>query len=113
MRCCFCAAERDGVAHTASTSWRVCIDIERRCSIADFGTPATCQQGSRRFVPPVLPREPGTVLPGIPKPPVAPGLRAGGIPTPERLACLVFEVDSVVEVCADAKENIIPAPRTA
>src|SRR5882724_9241277 len=86
MRSCFCAAESDALAHTASTSCRICCAMTRRCSIADFETPATCQQGSRRFVgvvPRVVDRVPGTVLPGIPvlAPTEVPGVRNGGVPT--------------------------------
>ena len=47
--CCrLCWIESDEFAHTASTSWRVCWSINRRCCIADLATPATCQQGSTR-----------------------------------------------------------------
>src|SRR5882762_5337683 len=45
--------ESDEFAHTASTCWRVCCVIIRRCCIAALETPATSQQGSSRgFVVP-------------------------------------------------------------
>src|SRR6202023_394043 len=47
--CCrFCCIESDEFAHTASTSWRACCVIMRRCCMADLETPATSQQGSSR-----------------------------------------------------------------
>src|SRR5712692_5528286 len=117
MRSCFCAAESDAFAHTASTSWRVCCPMMWRCSIAAFETPATCQQGSRRFVgvvPRVVDRVPGTVLPGIPVPaPVeVPGVRKGGVPTAVRFPCAELFVCAggcVSEVWASDVESAIPA----
>jgi hypothetical protein len=43
--CCRCPGVSEDSAQTASTSARVLRWIARRCSIADFEIPASCQQG--------------------------------------------------------------------
>ena len=44
----FCCIESDELEQTASTSWRDCLEMERRSCIAALLTPATSQQGSFR-----------------------------------------------------------------